>query len=191
MSLWCFPSSFNSDLRFGRRCHLKNFKMAALEQNNFHNSESLCHSDLPSSFGSIQRFRRRCYLKNFKMTTMERNNFCNSESRCGSDASHQVLAQSDWCSLKNLKTAAMAAGILERKHFSNSESLCHWDASHQSDTVWEEMSFEEFYHRGSNLGYRNGTILAILNLIVATMPPTKFQLNATYDSGRDDENVKS
>ena len=41
------------------------------------------------------------------------------------------------------------------------------------------MSFEEFQdgcHDG-NLGYKNGTILAILNLYVALMPPTKFRLN--------------
>ena len=44
----------------------------------------------------------------------------------------------------------------------------------QSDTVWEEISFEEF-----------------LNLHVATMSPTKFQLNPTYESGGDVENVKS
>ena len=36
----------------------------------------------------------------------------------------------------------------------------------QSDMVLEEISFEEFQdgRRGGNLGYRNGTILAILNL---------------------------
>ena len=40
--------------------------------------------------------------------------------------------------------------------------------------VWE-MSFEEFQDglHGRHLGYGNGTILAILNLHVATMPPTK------------------
>ena len=45
-------------------------------------------------------------------------------------------------------------------------------------TVWEEMSFEEFQdgHHGSRLGYWNGTILAILNLYVAPMPPVKFRL---------------
>ena len=54
------------------------------------------------------------------------------------------------------------------------------------------MSFEGFRdgRHGSHLGYRIGTILAILNLHVATMPPTKFQLNPTYDSGGDVENVK-
>ena len=56
--------------------------------------------------------------------------------------------------------------------------------------VWEKMSFEEFQD-GDHLGYRNETILAILNLHVATMPPTKFQFNPTYGSGGDVENAKS
>ena len=51
--------------------------------------------------------------------------------------------------------------------------------------VWEAMSFvaSQDGHHGGHLGYRMGTILAILNLHVATMPPTKFQLNPTYGSG--------
>ena len=55
------------------------------------------------------------------------------------------------------------------------------------------MSFEEFQYgcHGDHLGYRNGTILAILNLHVATMPPTKFQLTPSYGSGGDVENVKT
>ena len=54
------------------------------------------------------------------------------------------------------------------------------------------MSFEEFEDGCLGLlGYWNGTILAILNLHDATMPPTKFQLNPTYGSGGDVENVKS
>ena len=50
--------------------------------------------------------------------------------------------------------------------------------------VWE-MSFEEFQdgHCGSHLGYRNGMILAILNLYVSPMSPIKFQLNLTYGLG--------
>ena len=54
-------------------------------------------------------------------------------------------------------------------------------------TVWEEMSFEEFQdgHRGGHLGYRNRTILAILNLCVTVMPPIKFWLYLTYSSGGD------
>ena len=39
--------------------------------------------------------------------------------------------------------------------------------------------------------YRKAMILAILNLHVAPMPSIKFQLNPTYDSGRDVQNVKS
>ena len=55
------------------------------------------------------------------------------------------------------------------------------------------MSFEEFQdgRHGVHLGYRNIKILAILNLYVATMPPTKFQPNPNSGSGGDVENVKS
>ena len=52
------------------------------------------------------------------------------------------------------------------------------------------MSFEEFQDDG-HLGYQKGMILAILNLHAATMPPTKFQLNPIYGSGRDVEKVKN
>ena len=55
------------------------------------------------------------------------------------------------------------------------------------------MSFEEFRdgRHGGHLGYRNGWILAFLNLHVVTMPPIKFQLNISYGSGGDVENVKN
>ena len=49
--------------------------------------------------------------------------------------------------------------------------------------VWE-MSFEEFQD-DLHLGYRNRTILAILNLYVALMPPIKFWLNQTFGLGGD------
>ena len=45
------------------------------------------------------------------------------------------------------------------------------------------MSFEEF--QDGCHGYRNGTILAILNLCVAPMPALKFRLNLTYGFGGD------
>ena len=53
--------------------------------------------------------------------------------------------------------------------------------------VWEEMSFGEFQDSrdGDHLGYRNGTILAILNLCVTVMPPIKFWHNPTYGFGGD------
>ena len=56
-----------------------------------------------------------------------------------------------------------------------------------------DFSNSEFpYHpNDGHLGYRIGTILAFFNLHVATMPPAKFQLNPTYGSGGDVENVKS
>ena len=70
--------------------------------------------------------------------------------------------------------------ISERNHFSNFEYMYHCDASHQVSA-----------HGRHHSGYRNGTILAILNLHVTAMPPTKFQLNPTYGSGEDIEKVKS
>ena len=45
------------------------------------------------------------------------------------------------------------------------------------------MSFEEF--QDGRHEYRNGTILAILNLYVALMPHIKFRLNLTYGFGGD------
>ena len=70
--------SAQSNLRFGRRCHLKNFKMAAMaaswisKRNNFCNSQCLCGSDASHQVlaQSNLRFGRRCLLKNFKMAAM-------------------------------------------------------------------------------------------------------------------------
>ena len=45
------------------------------------------------------------------------------------------------------------------------------------------MSVEEF--QDGHHGYRNGTILAILNLHVAPMPLIRFWLNLTYGFGGD------
>ena len=46
-------------------------------------------------------------------------------------------------------------------------------------------------HCGRNLGYWNGTILAILNFYITPIPPTKFQISLTYDSGGYIENGQS
>ena len=77
----------------------------------------------------------------------------------------------------------MPSWISEQNNLSNSESLCCSDASHkvsaQSDMVLEEISFEEF--QDSRRGYRNGSILAILYLSVALMPPITFRLNLTLE----------
>ena len=126
----------------------------------------------------------------------EQNDFSNSKPPCGPNAIHQVWAQSDlgfWsrCGFKIFKMATQAAILVSgTNYFSNSESLCRSNASHQVSaqskvTVWEKMSFEEFQDgpHGGHLGYRNGTILAILNLYVAPMPPNSFWLNPTYSLG--------
>ena len=72
--------------------------------------------------------------------------------------------------------------ISKRNDFSNFKSLCHCDASHQvsaqSDLQFGRCRLKNF--KMAAMGYQNRTILAILNLHVATMPPTKFQLNPTY-----------
>ena len=49
------------------------------------------------------------------------------------------------------------------------------------------MAFEKFQdgRHCDRLGYRNGTILAILNFYVAPMPLIKFRLNLTYGFGGD------
>ena len=51
----------------------------------------------------------------------------------------------------------------------------------------EEILFEDFQDGwdGCHLGYPNGMVLAILNLHVAPMPPTKFGLNLTHGSAAD------
>ena len=71
--------------------------------------------------------------------------------------------------------------------FSSSESPCLSNASHQVSAKFDtEMSCEDVGY----LGHRKRTVLAILNFHVAPMPPTKFQLSSTFDSG-DVEYVKS
>ena len=52
-------------------------------------------------------------------------------------------------------------------------------------TIWERMSFEEFQDgsHGGHVGQQNGTILMILNLYNAPMPPINFRVNQTYDLG--------
>ena len=72
---------------------------------------------------------------------------------------------------------------LEWNDFSHSESLCRSDAFHQvsalSDTIYKEMSFEEFQDgclKAAILDIGTEQLL-ILNLYVAPIPPIKFQLN--------------
>ena len=96
----------------------------------------------------------------------KQNDLSNSESLYRSNASHHVSAQSNLqfgrrCPLKNFKMAAVAA-ILD---------------------IGTEQ-FQDGCH-GCHLGYQNGTILEILNLYNAPMPPIHFRLNLTYGLGGD------
>ena len=63
---------------------------------------------------------------------------------------------------------------MEQVYFSNSESLQGSNASNQvlaqSDLWFQDAPL------GGYLGYRNGTIIAILNLCVTVMPPIKSDL---------------
>ena len=73
--------------------------------------------------------------------------------------------------------------ISERNDFNNSEALCHSDASHRVLAQFNLRFRRRCRLKNFKMAAVNGTILAILNLYVATMPPTKFQLNPTYESG--------
>ena len=218
MSFRWFPSSFNPTYGLGGELFWRISRWSPwwpswiLEHNNFSNYESLCCSNASYQVlaQSNLQFGKRCRLKNFKMaadgrhggilghwngmilaivnlyvTPMHPFKFrLNLTYGLGEDVIWRISRWPPW----------QPSWILEWNDFSNSESLCHCDTSHQvSSTVWEEMSFKEFKdcRHGSHLGYRNGTILSILNLHVTTMPPTKFQLNPSYGSGGDVENVKS
>ena len=78
--------------------------------------------------------------------------------------------------------------ISEQNYFSNTKSPCCPSSFGSIQLkVSEEISFKECQdgHHSSHLGYRNRTILAILNLSVAPMPAIKFWLNLTYDLGGD------
>ena len=118
------------------------------------------------------------------------------ESRCHPNASHQVLAQSDlpfvsrwglkifkmatWGHLRYWTRTILAILNLSLRCLPSSlGSFCI--------TVWEEMPFEEFQDgpHDSHLGCRNGTNLAVLNLLVSPVPLTKFQLNPIYCSKAD------
>ena len=71
--------SVQFDLGFGRRCRLKNFKMAAavatfldVRTDDFSNFESLCHCDASHQVSAQSDLGsgRRCRLKNFMMAAM-------------------------------------------------------------------------------------------------------------------------
>ena len=100
---------------------------------------------------------------------LEQNDLSNSKSPCGQNASHQVWAQSDL----GFRSRCVF-NISKLNDLSNSESLCRSDASYQvsaqSNLKFGRCCLKNF-KMDAMLGYWNRTILAILNLYVALMPP--------------------
>ena len=160
--------SAQSDLWFGRRCHLMNFKMAPwrlswlTEWNDFSNSESLCPCDAShqvlaqsnkvweeKSFGEFQDGHHGSHLGyqnqmilailNLYNTPMPHIKFrLNLTYGLGGDVVWRISRWPLW----------RPSWISEQNDFSNSESLSLWclPSSFRSIglTVWEEILFEEF-----------------------------------------------
>ena len=187
---------------FKRRCYLKISRWLPWqpywisERNDFSNFESLCHCDASHRFSSIGQGLRGDVIWRFQ------------DGRPGSHLGYRngmILAilnlcvtvmpsikfQLNWTGFKRrcyLKISRWLPWqpywISERNDFSNFESLCHCDASHRFSSIGQGLRGDVIWRfqdgrPGSHLGYRNGMILAILNLCVTVMPSIKFQLNLT------------
>ena len=61
-----------------------------------------------------------------------------------------------------------------------------WSTDHGMSDLEQSRRTTEGLQDGSHHGYSNKIVLAILNLHVTHMPPTKFWLNLTYNSGADE-----
>ena len=148
-----------SDLPFGRRCCLKNFKMAAMGHLGYRNGKNVAilnlnvspmpptklqlNSTYRSGADVVSRFSR------WHQWILERNKFSTSKSPCHLNANHGL--GSIWHAVRVL--------------------------------IWFE-DFQDGY-RGGHLGSRNGTIFVILYLYVTSMLPIKFMFNPTYGLGVD------
>ena len=78
--------------------------------------------------------------------------------------------------------------ILERNDFNNAKSPCRSDCLPSyfgSNQLRRRCRSYNFKLAGGQLGYQNGTFLAILNVHVSPTIPTRFKLNPTYHSGGD------
>ena len=171
------------------------------ERKIFSNSESLCHCNVSHQVLAQSDLRfARCHLKNFKMRPswiLERNNLA-ILNLCVTvmlpikywlNTSYGLGENVVWRISRWRHGGYLDIGTEWFYQFWISLSLRCLLSNFSSILlmVWEEMSFEEFQdgRRGGLLGYRNGTILAILNLCVAVMPPIKFWLNPNYGLGGD------
>ena len=124
---------------------------------------------------------------------LEQNSFSNSESLCCSNASHQVSAQ---CylqfgqgmvgmSFKDFQDGRHGGHLQYQNTMILSILSLQWPQClpPRLVSIWlwirEQMWFQVF-QVAIYFGETNETILAILNLYVAPMPPIKFWLNLTY-----------
>ena len=173
MSPRCHQVSAQSDLLFGRRCDLKNFKMAAILDIGTEGFKQFWITITPQCLPSC--------LSSSRLTVWQEMWFKDFHDGChGGNLGYQnrtILA------ILNLHAAPMPS-----TKFPLHPTYCSGADNNWRLSNWpKEMLIEDFQNgwHGSHLGYRNGQILAILNLHVAPMPPTKFGLNLTEDSGAD------
>ena len=186
-----------SDLWFGRRCRLKNFKMATTAaildiRTPILSILNLCVTVMPAikfwlnppyGLGGDVLWRISRWQPWPPSWLSGQNHFSNFESLCHCDASHQVSPHWDmvW----------RPSWISERNDFSNSESLCHCDASHH---VLAQLDLQ-FGKRCRLKNFKTAAApwwpswiseqndFSILNLCVTVMPSIKFWLNPTYGLG--------
>ena len=133
------------------------------KRDDFNNLHVIRISPIKFQLNLTYNSRGNVILKNFKMPTkvaildIRTEQFSYSESPGCPDAFHQVLAQ--------------------------------WPYSSGADVVWRvsrwpiQLSVRKrcgLKIYGSQIGYLKGTTSAILNLLFAPMPSTKFWLNLTY-----------
>ena len=142
---------------------------------------------LQLSFGSIRlTIRKQMWFEDgcHGSWLSEQTTFSNSESLCCSDASHQVSVPSNLrfrrCRLKNFKMADMAATLDIRTDNSESpeppvkfrQNLTHPSRVECQLMVFKMATMSTILDIGTDWA-----TLAVLNLHVTLMPPTKFQFN--------------
>ena len=178
-----------------------------LEWNKFSNSKSHCHpnashkvwaqSDLPFGSRGFEEFQDdHCggLLEYLNGTNLAVLNLHVSQMPPIKLQHYQIYrSRADVVSRFSSWSPWQPSWILEQNEFSNSNSPCHPNASHKvwaqsyllfgSRHVWRFSRWPPWQpNERAKLWreYRNGTILAILNLYVAPMPPIKCQLNPTW-----------
>ena len=135
------------------------------EEMSFETFQDGCHS------GHLEcRNRTILAILNLCVTVMPPKFWLNPTCGLGGNVVWRISRWSPW----------RPSWISNRNDFSISESLCYCDASNQV-LAQSDLGFGRRCHL-KNFKMAAMAFLAILNLHVATMPPTMFQLNPTYCS---------